>query len=79
MKRILVLILFGMLLTGCTLTKAVWVKPTIPPLPEKPQYYTYKFDDNLCLSEDSARALLKNKALMDDYVKQLESIVDSLR
>ena len=78
--RVLATILCGILLTGCiTTVKTVYVKPTVPPLPEKPQYYQYNFDDNLCLTEDGARALLKNKALTDDYIKQLESILDSLR
>lgn len=73
------LILCGMLLTACTAVKTVYIKPTIPPLPEKPQYYSYQFDDNLCLDEQSARNLLKNKALQDDYITQLESIINSMR
>lgn len=73
------LILCAMLLTACSAVKTVYVKPTIPPLPDKPQYYSYKFDDNLCLTEQDARNLLKNKALQDDYINQLESIINSLR
>jgi lipopolysaccharide export system protein LptC len=78
--RVLAIILCGILLTGCiTTVKTVYVKPTIPPLPDKPQYYQYQFDQNLCLDEKGAKALLKNKALTDDYITQLESIINSLR
>jgi uncharacterized lipoprotein YajG len=78
--RVLAIILCGILLTGCiTTVKTVYVKPTIPPLPDKPQYYQYQFDNNLCLSEKDARNLLKNKTLADGYIKELESILNNLR
>ena len=77
---ITVLMIFTMLLMGCgTISRMVYVKPTIPPLPEKPSYYSMKFDKNYCLSEQDARNMLKNKSLLDGYVKELETILEGLR
>lgn len=71
----------GMLLTGCgtPIAKVQYVKPTVPPLPEKPQYYPVIFDQDLKLTEDYARNLLKNKALTDDYIAQLIAIIEGVR
>lgn len=64
---------------GCgTLTKTIYVKQTIPPLPDKPEYYSVPFDEGYCLSEQGAKNMLKNKALLDDYVRQLEEILQGL-
>jgi hypothetical protein len=70
-----------MLLIGCgtAIVKTQYVKPTIPPLPEKPQYYPVIFDQDLKLTEDYARNLLKNKALTDDYITQLIAIIEGVR
>lgn len=69
-----------MLLTGClTTTKTQYVKPVIPALPPKPAYYPVVFDNDLRLSEDSARALLKNRELDEDRTRQLEAIIEGLR
>ena len=65
---------------GCgTITKVQYVKPTVPPLPAKPDYYAVPFNENYCLDEGGAKNLLKNKALIDDYTKQLEAIIEGLR
>ncbi|MGB3988615.1 MAG: hypothetical protein WBK67_02915 [Minisyncoccales bacterium] len=82
MKRIMLLAtICGMLLMGCgtPIAKIQYVKQTIPALPEKPQYYPVVFDENLKLTEDYARNLLKNKALTEDYVAQLIAIIEGAR
>jgi hypothetical protein len=68
-----------MLLMGCSgITKTIYVKPTLPPMPDKPSYYAYEFDDDLKLNEDNAKNLLKNMELMKDYIRQLEEYIKGL-
>lgn len=72
--------IFSMLLMGCgTLTKTVYVKQTIPPLPTPPDYYSVEWSGDYCLDEQNAKNLLKNKALIDDYVQQLIALIEGLR
>lgn len=65
---------------GCgTFGKTVYIKQTVPPLPAKPEYYSFQVDENLCMDEANAKNLLKNKALIDGYIEQLEQIIEGLR
>lgn len=82
MKRLLILvILCGMLCAGCSgkFVRTEYIKQTIPPLPAKPEYYSFQVDENYCMDERNAKNLLKNKALIDGYVEQLEQMIEGLR
>lgn len=72
--------LFLMSLTACS-PKIKYVKPDIPDLPPKPQYYPvkfYKVDENYCMTEENAINLLKNIELMRGYTEELEIILKGL-
>ena len=80
----------SMLSIGCTpkgLVKTEYIKPTVPPLPPKPNYYPVKFKSvewdhgkyDYCLDEQGAKNFLKNKALQDDREKDLEEIIEGMR
>lgn len=66
---------------GCSaISRVSYVKPIVPPLPEKPTYYSVPWGNGpYCLDEQGAKNLLKNRALDEDYINQLKSIIDSLR
>lgn len=68
-------------LIGCSgITKVSYVKPVIPEMPTKPVFYDVRFGQgDYCLDERNAKNMLKNKALMDDYTRQLEAILEGLR
>lgn len=76
--RLAGLILCAMLLTGCGTSKIVY-KCDVPEVPKAPTYYHPQFDDKYCLTEEGARQLLKNKALNDDYIRQLLLILKGLK
>lgn len=72
-------------LTGCgtgPISTTEYIRPTIPALPAKPDYYPVawqKVDELYCLTPGSAKNLLKNKALQDGREKDLEEIIEGLR
>ena len=78
--------LFLIALTACStipeqVIKTEYIKQSIPPLPERAQYYSVKFlfkDGGYWLDEINAKNLLKNKVLSDGYTKELEDILQGL-
>lgn len=77
-------ILLCLSLIGCgssEIVKTQFIKSTVPPLPDKPTYYDIQWNNSggYCLDEQGAKNLLKNKALTDDYIRQLENTIEGLR
>lgn len=94
MKKIQILIAIIFLfftLMGCTpkkeLVKTEYIRPTVPPLPAKPNYYPVKFKSvewdhgkyDYCLDEQGSKNLLRNKALQDGRERDLEGIIEGMR
>ncbi len=81
-KKIL-MILCLLSLIGCSrLVQTKYIKPEIPDIPEKPEYYDvqwFKIDSNYCVNKENAKNLLKNKAIDDAYQQKLRLILQSLR
>lgn len=67
------------LISCSAIVRTEYVKPIIPSLPEKPVYYSVVFDNDLKLTEQYARNLLKNRELDLGYTRQLEIIIEGLR
>ena len=69
-----------MLSTGCgkSLVRTEYIKQTLPAKPEPPKFYPveWKVDENghYYLDERNAKNLLKNMALMRDYIRQWEEL-----
>lgn len=72
-------------LTGCISgpsVKTEYIRPTIPPLPPKNEYYPVKWEkdgDGYRMDAESAKNTLKNEALHDDREAQLEEIIEGIR
>jgi hypothetical protein len=74
-------------LTACTGSRPIkeieYIRPTIPELPPKPDYYPVRFKkvgNDYCFEDaEDAKNLLKNKILQDDRERSLEQIVEGLR
>lgn len=67
--------------TGCSaINRVSYIKPVIPEMPVKPVFYDVKWGQgDYCLDERNAKNMLKNKALIDDYTRQLEAIIEGMR
>jgi hypothetical protein len=57
-----------------------YIKQTLPAKPEPPKYYPVEWtvdeEGRYCLDEKNAKNLLKNMALMRDYLRQWEKIYE---
>jgi hypothetical protein len=80
-KTIITLSLIGSI--GCsTITKAVYIKPELPYIPNKPDYYGvifYNLENQYCFNEENAKNLLKNRELDKDYMEELRKILEELK
>ena len=82
---VIAVILSSTLLTGCgggPLVKTEYIKPTIPALPPKPDYYPEKWKKvgtDYCLDETGAKNHLKNFELDKDHLQQHIEIIEGLR
>jgi len=75
-----------MSLTGCTspqIKETEYIRPTVPALPPKPDYYPVRFKkvgQDYCFEDtESAKNQLKNKALQDGRENDLEQSLEGLR
>ncbi len=79
-----------MILTGCSSTKegrqivkTEYIRQQVPPLPSRPEYYPVLFvkkDGRYCTSDDdSARNLLKNRALDKGYQAEMRGSLEDMK
>jgi hypothetical protein len=67
---------------GCSksLVRTEYIKQTLPAKPVPPEYYPVEWtvdeEGNYQLDEKNAKNLLKNMALMRDYLRQWEKIYE---
>jgi len=63
--------------------KTEYVRQQVPPLPSRPEYYPVTFvkqDNRYCTSDDdSARNLLKNRALDKGYQAEMRGALEDMK
>ena len=62
--------------------KPVYVKPELPPLPKRPELEKVRFEKVgrfYCLTKPEAKKLLKNIYKLDNYARELEAVINSLK
>lgn len=65
-----------------SIVKTIYLKPELPYIPAKPDYYRVTFHEmerGYCLNEDNAKNLLKNRILDLGYMEELRKILEGLR
>ena len=62
--------------------KPVYIKPSIPELPKRPKLKKVKFEkigEYYCTTKEGAKQLLKNIYMLDNYSRELETIINSIQ